>query len=330
MDSRLEQMPQDGRCAEPPRVTVIIPAFNAEHTLARAVQSVLAQSERSLEVLIVDDCSHDGTADVAMALAASDPRVMVLRLRQNGGKPVAMNRATDLATGAWIALVDADDWFAPTRLERLIDLAEAANVDMVADNQVFVDGVTCRGHGFAFPPSDRSRSLDLDGYLAGSNPLASFDLGMLKPVFRSDFIRRHRVEYHAAARNGQDLYVLLCFFMAGGRALVLDEPLYHYARPSRTAWRHVTPAAGRRYRFDLMREANDHYLATFGARMTNVQRAKLVERGRRLETMRRLHYVKTALRAEQVGGLARRAVQATSPLWATLARLTAARLSGGH
>lgn len=323
-------MLQDYRPSKPPRVTVIIPAFNAADTLARAVFSVLAQSERSLQVVIVDDCSRDETANVALGFAASDPRVTVLRLRENGGRSVALNRATDLATGAWIAVVDADDWCAPTRLERLVDLAEAAGLEMAADNQLFVDGDTRRCHGFAFPPSDRSRTIDLDGYLAGSNALAGFDLGMLKPVFRADFIRRHRIEYHADARNGQDFYVLLCFFMAGGRALLIDEPLYHYVRPIRTMWRHTTRVAGKRYRYDLMRATNDHYIATFGARMTADQRRKLVKRGRDLALMRRLHLVKTTLRAGQLGGLAWRALKALSPLWTGFTKSSNTHTPGGR
>jgi hypothetical protein len=98
------------------KVSVIMPAYNARATLEQAARSILAQSWRNLELIIVDDSSTDGTADVAERLAAEDARVRVLRNPANVGPYVSKNRALLLATGRYVTGHDADDIAIPTRI----------------------------------------------------------------------------------------------------------------------------------------------------------------------------------------------------------------------
>ena len=143
-------------CAAP-RVTVVTPAYNAAHCLSRAVQSVLAQSERDFEYIIVDDGSEDDTRAIATELARSDNRIRTIFLPRNGGASSARNAATDAARGRWVAVLDADDWYEPTRLQRLLDAAERADVQMIADNQVIFDAKANRRVGLAFPSGGARR-----------------------------------------------------------------------------------------------------------------------------------------------------------------------------
>ena len=84
--------------------------------------------------ILVDDGSTDRTADIVAALAAQDPRITLMRRESQGGASVARNAAIELARGAWIAILDADDLVAPERSRRLLDLAAATSADIVADN----------------------------------------------------------------------------------------------------------------------------------------------------------------------------------------------------
>lgn len=96
-----------------PRFSVIIPAFNAAATLARAIESVQAQSWSAHEVIVVDDGSTDATAEVARQFGDT------VRLIQqpNSGVSVARNAGASAATGDWLAFLDADDWYAPDRIK---------------------------------------------------------------------------------------------------------------------------------------------------------------------------------------------------------------------
>lgn len=100
-----------------PLVSVIMPAYNAQATLEHAARSMLRQTWRNVELIIVDDCSQDETAAIATRLANMDRRVKVLRNSVNVGPYVSKNRALVSAQGEFITGHDADDWAHPQRLE---------------------------------------------------------------------------------------------------------------------------------------------------------------------------------------------------------------------
>jgi glycosyltransferase involved in cell wall biosynthesis len=90
--------------------SVVIPAFNAETFIAEAIESVLAQDHRPVEVIVVDDGSTDGTAAIA-----SNYQVVCLR-QANGGQAAARNAGVAAASGSFVSFLDADDLWAPSKL----------------------------------------------------------------------------------------------------------------------------------------------------------------------------------------------------------------------
>lgn len=100
------------------KVSVIMPVHAAEAHLAAAVAGVQAQSYRNLELIIVDDCSPDGTHALALRLAAADSRIIVLRTPRNGGAYAARNLGLARASGDFVTTHDADDWSHPQKLEQ--------------------------------------------------------------------------------------------------------------------------------------------------------------------------------------------------------------------
>lgn len=101
-----------------PLITVIMPAYNAEATIRHAVDSILSQTWRNIELIIVDDCSGDSTWNILVELAREDERIKILRNVENVGPYVSKNLALRAATGEYVTGQDADDWSHPQRLER--------------------------------------------------------------------------------------------------------------------------------------------------------------------------------------------------------------------
>ena len=99
-------------------VTVMIPAFNEERVIERAVRGVLASTEVEIEVIVIDDGSKDATSQVVRDAFADDPRVRLLTL-QNGGKARALNQGLEIATGEIVIALDADTQFEPATIARL-------------------------------------------------------------------------------------------------------------------------------------------------------------------------------------------------------------------
>lgn len=116
-----------------PAVSVVIPAYRAAGTIARAVQSVVDQTMPAREILVVDDGSPDGP-ELAAALAPFGDRVTLIGKR-NGGASSARNAGIERATGSLIGFLDADDYWEPTKLQRQLAVLDAhAEVGMIASH----------------------------------------------------------------------------------------------------------------------------------------------------------------------------------------------------
>jgi glycosyltransferase involved in cell wall biosynthesis len=116
----------------PDRVSVIVPIHDAERYLDEAVQSILEQMYRPLELLLVDDGSTDGSARIASSLASTHPEIQLLQLRENLGPATARNRGLAQARGAFITFLDADDAMLTERLAWQVRyLGEHPGVDLV-------------------------------------------------------------------------------------------------------------------------------------------------------------------------------------------------------
>jgi glycosyltransferase involved in cell wall biosynthesis len=100
-----------------PRVSVVMPAYDAEAVVADSIGSVLAQTYGDWELIVGDDASSDATVERAQA---ASPRVRIARAERNGGPAAARNRALEQASGELVAFLDADDWWLPDYLERQV------------------------------------------------------------------------------------------------------------------------------------------------------------------------------------------------------------------
>lgn len=110
--------------AASPIVTIVIPAYNVTGHLSVAVRSVLAQTMADFELLVIDDCSPDSVTD-ELALVGDDPRIRVIRHDRNAGATAARNSGLAQARGRFVAFLDADDRWMPTKLEKQIDAVMA-------------------------------------------------------------------------------------------------------------------------------------------------------------------------------------------------------------
>jgi teichuronic acid biosynthesis glycosyltransferase TuaG len=136
-----------------PRVSVVMPAYNAGRYVTESVRSVQAQSYAGWELIIVDDGSTDDTAEVAVGLAASDSRVRYVR-RENGGQAAARNTGLREARGDVVAFLDSDDLWLPGKLERQLEVLDETGADLVyCDGYIFFeDGSPERAGFFAVVP----------------------------------------------------------------------------------------------------------------------------------------------------------------------------------
>ncbi len=130
---------QNAGRAELPLVSVIMPAYNSETYIESAIRSIQEQTVENWELLVIEDGSKDGTAGLVAKLAAEDQRIRLLPNEQNMGTARSRNRGMDLCRGQYIAFLDSDDLWHPTKLEKQIALAEATGADILYTSYAIVD-----------------------------------------------------------------------------------------------------------------------------------------------------------------------------------------------
>lgn len=109
------------------KVSIITPSWNSERYIKKTIESVQNQTYSNWEMIIVDDCSSDNTVAIVEKICKEDPRVRILRQSENGGAAKARNRSLSEASGRYIAYLDADDIWKPTKLEKQVQFMKVHN-----------------------------------------------------------------------------------------------------------------------------------------------------------------------------------------------------------
>ena len=126
IESRKQQMNTDElrQQYEDGLVSIITPAYNAAAYIAETIESVFAQTYTNWEMLIVNDCSKDNTAEIVQSYAAKDKRIKLINLEQNSGAAAARNTAIQNAKGMYIAFLDSDDIWKKEKLQKQLNFMQ--------------------------------------------------------------------------------------------------------------------------------------------------------------------------------------------------------------
>ena len=103
-------------------VSVVIPVYNVEKFIEKTIQSVLAQTYKNIEILVIDDCSPDNSAKIIKSMAETNPEIKYYKLDKNSGVASARNKGIEIAQGQYIAFLDSDDLWKPDKLSKELDL----------------------------------------------------------------------------------------------------------------------------------------------------------------------------------------------------------------
>lgn len=216
-----------------PTISVIVPVYRAQAFLSKCVDSVLDQSFRDLELLLIDDGSPDQSGALCDAYAARDNRVRVFHI-ENNGVSAARNLGLQEARGQYIAFADADDWMEPDELETLYRLACGAGADSAGCAHFNVTpGGAAQPEAGAMPPGvygpDEMRSGIVDRLMGrrleqpGESVLNGF---IWRFLYSRDVILREKIAFEGAYL--EDELFLVEYFSHAQRLAMTDRPLYHY------------------------------------------------------------------------------------------------------
>lgn len=200
-------------------ISILIPAYNAEKTIHRCLDSVLGQTVVDLEIIVVNDGSKDATLQILHEYAARDSRIVIVD-QANSGVAVARNAGLQKATGEFILYVDADDWIESNMLERMLTLVDGADI------------VFC-GNDTAEKPEDvkHTETLDIEAWDCERQLLEFMKHKRMTGMLWNKLIRRSVTEgcsFNPKTGYGEDAEFLWQVLKKSQKMVVTNEILYHH------------------------------------------------------------------------------------------------------
>jgi len=205
-------------------ISVIVPAYNLAEYLPRCLDSILAQTYKTLEVIVVDDGSQDDTLSVMLAYAAKDGRIKAIH-KENGGVTSARLRGVQEATGQWLGFIDGDDEIEPGMYARLLENAHTygADISHCGYQRIFADGqVEYHYNTGKIHPQDR---------LTGLRDLLEERLvepGLCSKLYRRDLFCGLEAKMDFSVKNNEDMLMNYYLFSEASNSIYEDVCPYHY------------------------------------------------------------------------------------------------------
>ncbi len=249
-------------------VSVIMPACDAEETIPAALDSLVAQTSREIEVVVVDDGSSDGTSAIVERIATGSPVSIRCVTQPNAGRAAARNRGVVEARGEYLAFVDADDTAEPAMIEHMLTRARATGADLVVCEYLGVDAVTG-----AVLHRYHEGDAGLYGGSAVERPglLTKISGSVCNKLVHRSLFDDTGIEF-PVGRDFEDLATAYRLCGEARRIEKVDEPLYRYRMGQPAS---IMCACDERYLhiFDALTVTNRHFLArgTFAALRSDLE-----------------------------------------------------------
>ena len=248
-----------------PLVSIIVPMYNAAGCIARCVKSICAQSYKSIEIILLNDGSKDGTLSVCRALAAQDHRIALVD-KPNSGAADTRNQGLALAHGRYVQFVDSDDYIAPDYTARLVEAAEKTGADLVISpyTMVIPAGASKPEQVLekiqddlgvmhvARPPENREYGFlpegvyDKDTFARRlmDKPASYFYSVLWNKLYRRDILTRHDIRFTSEMRWAEDLVFNMQYIQYADVFASIPQPGYYYVQnPQSICHTQIKPAA---------------------------------------------------------------------------------------
>lgn len=210
-----------------PLVSISVPVYKTERDLRRCVESLLNQTLRDIEIILVDDGSPDNCGIICDEYAAKDARIKVIH-KENGGLSSARKEGLKHCTGIYYTVCDSDDWVEPTMYEELYQRAVETNADIVACDYYseYGNGKQVRSASYTYTTQEQ--------YIEDLM-LRTTSVNTWSKLFRRDMIRDLGIDYTEGVNLGEDGLFLFKTLLVPQNIATLPRALYHYQRDMNSA-----------------------------------------------------------------------------------------------
>ena len=207
------------------RISIIVPIYNSEKYLKRCIDSLVNQSMKEIEIILVNDGSTDGSLKLIEDYAMKDSRIRIIN-KNNGGVSTARNAGIEIATGKYISFVDSDDWCEINMFEKMYEPAKEMELDFInigysMDNKKGISILKNPGNKYLV-------STNLEEIAAA---LTELPLGYsVMKLYKSDLISKNKIRFKANIALGEDAIFVQDYVYHINSIAIIDSCSYHYVR----------------------------------------------------------------------------------------------------
>ena len=209
-------------------ISVIVPIYNVENYINRCLNSIINQTYKNLQIILVDDGSTDDSGKVCDKYALKDSRIKVIH-QKNSGPVRARKTGLEASTGEYIGFVDSDDWIEPNMYEEMLNNLIQTNADF-AQSRIILEknGITSINYNYDEEVVDLPKNiLNIWKALMGLTD-NSIDRGFVTKLFKKDFIKDCIRHLPDDMYLGEDYTMTVISFLKCNRVSFLKKAYYHY------------------------------------------------------------------------------------------------------
>lgn len=206
------------------KVSIIVPVYNICNYISKCINSIISQTYKDIEIIIINDGSTDHSILEINKLASTDSRIIVID-KENEGVSVARNTGIERATGKYIMFVDGDDWIEHDMVEKLVSKAEETNSDFAGGGFVFED-LDINKKRFSpngFSPITFEGKEVLKNYLCGKYIWSSVWGG----IYLLETINKNNVRFVPGIKYAEDVFFTINFMAFAKKVIVCENHFYH-------------------------------------------------------------------------------------------------------
>ena len=213
-----------------PKVSIVVPIYNVERYLRECVDSILAQTLKDIEVILVDDGSPDNSGKIIDEYAAKDKRVVAVH-QKNAGYSTAVNKGIDLAKSEYIGIIESDDFIEPDMYEKLYASAKKYKTDVTKGEFYYYDPTKPVGQKdkiYKNPSGiDLNNAPDEAFHITDWPYLMAFHASIWSSIYRADFVKKIKIPDTAGA-SYQDFPFMVEVLSKAKNISVVKKPFVHW------------------------------------------------------------------------------------------------------
>lgn len=205
------------------KVSIIVPIYNVEKYLRRCVDSLVKQVYKNIEILLIDDCSTDGSVVIAKEYVERYPQLCRLfRREKNGGLSAARNTGIEISTGKWLSFVDSDDWVTKDYISTMYDIVLKDQPDMVSCNSYYMA---------AYDTGKISEIHFVSGLSTHSShkeKVARLRFSATSQLFKKELFLRANIKFPEDILRCEDISTIVPLYTMTEKISIINKPIYYY------------------------------------------------------------------------------------------------------